>query len=167
MRGVRPALAACLLAACAATQKPAPPAEQPVFATTESRAVIALLDAYQRWQTLPEEGLARELGAAGAAYTQEPSDVTRLRLALLLSMPNSAVHNDARALSLLGTVLASAASPARPLRELALLLQTQIVERLHAVNDEVKRSEDLAQKLDALRKLEQSLGERDQKARVK
>ncbi len=160
-------LAVLLLAACTATQQPPSPAGEAVFTTTESRAVIALLDAFQQWQTLPAESLDRELAAANAAYVQEPNGTSRLRLALLLSMPNTLVRNDARALSLLGPVLAAEPVRARPLRELALLLQTQIAERQRAINEEQKRSEDLARKLEALRKLEHSLIEREQKARDK
>jgi hypothetical protein len=162
---------AIVLAACAATQKPVPGAADATSASAESRAVISLLDSFQQWQSMSEENLNRELAAANSAYVREPSDAARLRLALLLSMPNSNLRNDARALALLGSVLAPASAstsvPFRPLPELALLLQTQIVGRLRAVNEELKRSEELSQKLDALRKLEQNLIEREQKARGK
>jgi hypothetical protein len=164
-------LAALWLAGCAPAPKSQPAADEPIFTTAESRAVISLLDAFQQWQSMPEESLNRELAAANAAYVRDASDMARVRLALLLSMPNSSLHNDARALSLLAAVQSGASAPAsasgHPLRELALLLQTQIVERIRTVNEAVKRGDELAQKLDALRKLEHSLIEREQKTRDK
>jgi hypothetical protein len=162
-------LAALWLAGCTPAPKSQPAAEEPIFTTAESRAVISLLDAFQQWQSMPEESLNRELAAANAAYVREASDVARVRLAMLLSMPGSNLHNDARALSLLAAVQSGALPPApgHPLRELALLLQTQLVERMRTVSEAVKRGDELAQKLDALRKLEHSLIEREQKTHDK
>jgi hypothetical protein len=159
--------AALLLAACAGTQQRVLHSDESNTAVADSRAVITLLEAYQNWQAMPEEGVSRELAAANAAYAQQADDESRLRLALLLSMPNAGVHNDARALALLAPMLAPDSAPPRPLRELALLLQTQIDERMRAVNEEQKRNDDLARKLEALRKLERSLVDREQRAREK
>lgn len=154
-----------VLAACA--QLPGGSREGPVFTTAESRALLALLDGYARWQTMPAEEQKREFAAANDAYQQAAGDAGRLRLALLLSMPNGAVRDDARALTLLEPLVAGNATAAGPLRDLAQLLYAQLAERGRALRDEQRRSEDLAQKLDALRKLERSLIEREQRARPK
>ena len=139
--------------------------EAPVFTNAETRVVLSLLDGYQRWQAMPAEDLRLEFTAANDAYATAQGDAERLRLALLLSLPGAPFRDDGRALSVLEPVATPGA--AGPLRELALIVRSQLAERLRAVRDEQKRSEELSQKLDALRKLERSLIEREQRARPK
>ena len=173
MNGWRICICAALiplwLAACTAVTKPGTGAsgDGPVFTTAEVRAVMTLLDGFQRWHAMPADDQARELTMANSAYIREAGDSERLRLALLLSMPNTAFRDDGRALSLLEPVLAAPANPPGPLKQLAFVLQTQLADRMRALRDEQKRADELSQKLDALRKLERSLIEREQRVRLK
>jgi hypothetical protein len=104
----------------------------------------------------------RELSGANQAFGREPSPLARLRLALLLCLPGTAIADDSRALGLLEPMAAgtagSAGANAGPLRRFAGLLHAQVGERVR----EQKRSAQLQQQLDALKAMERNLLERGQ-----
>src|SRR5690606_1447328 len=104
----------------------------------------------------------RELNGANQAYGREPSQLARLRLAMLLCLPGTAIADDGRALGLLEPMAAGTAGPAGaaagPLRRFAGLLHAQVGERVR----EQKRSAQLREQLDALKAMERSLMERSQ-----
>jgi hypothetical protein len=126
--------------------------------------LVEVLDGYKRWQGKPADEQRLELAAANEAYARSHADPQRLRLALMLSAP-TVLRDDARALAVL-----SAPSPdtaGGPLPQLASILQQQIGERLREVREEQKRGDELAQKLEALRAVERSIADREQRARPK
>ncbi len=156
------------LAGCTAMpgSPPAPIAVVAPAATADPgpKLLVEVLDGYKRWHGKSADEQRLELAAASDAYARNRDDPQRLRLALMLSAPTT-FRDDARALAVL-----SASAPDNaggPLMQLAAILQQQIGERLRAVREEQKRADELAQKLEALRALERSIAEREQRVRPK
>ena len=149
-------LACCLLmAGCAELQKQAPVGERPPAATVQRPIsdVESLLLYYQHIGKLKDEQLSREYDIARTAYSRENSDFNRMRLAMVLGLPNTPLSDSARALELLGPV---AKSQGGEFSALAALLVAQISERKRLDAN----AQDLQQKLDALKSLERSMMER-------
>lgn len=160
-------VACSLLAGCELlpVEKPAPVSEDPVavredpIRTERPRAQSEaenLLAYYQHIRKLPATELGKEHDMARQAYTLARSDYNRVRLAMLLSLPGTAVSDEPRALDLLDPV---AKNPAGGLHGLALLLATNLQERKRLDAS----AQGLQQKLDALRSLERSMIERRKK----
>lgn len=160
------AVACSLLAGCELlpVEEPAPVLEEPVAveepirtprprAQSESENLLAY---YQHIRKLPATELGREHDLARQAYTLARSDYNRVRLAMVLSLPGTAVLDEPRALDLLDPV---AKNPAGGLHGLALLLATNLQERKRLDAG----AQGLQQKLDALRSLERSMIERRKK----
>ena len=129
--------------------------------------LAALLAYFDYVKKLPAPDLGKEYAQARQAFAKEASDKNRLQLALLLSLPQAAFHDDARALNLLEPLLKERGA----LRNFAALLNLHLAERkrlddnvqtLNAkIKDEQKHSEALQQKLEALINLEKNLIERE------
>jgi len=153
-RATAAVLAACtLLGACAAAPE-APPAvpespAPPVEARRTPSEAENLLSYFAQIRRLNAPELAREHDLARQAYGGARSDYNRVRLAMVVSMPNTPFNDESRALDLLDPLTKSSASQ---LSGLALLLVSQIQER--------RSAHALQQKLDALKSLERSLLER-------
>jgi hypothetical protein len=109
---------------------------------------------YSHLRKLSGPELGREHDVARLAHNRVRSEFNRIRLAMVLSLPNTAFHDEARSLELLEPV---AKNPGGRLQGLALLLSSHLQEqrRLSA------NAQGLQQKLDALKSLERSLIERD------
>lgn len=143
-----------LLASCGTlqeveTQEPAPAVQvQRPISDVEN-----LLLYYRHIGKLKEDQLTRELEISSRAYARERSDFNRVRLAMLLGLPNTALSDPARALELLESV---AKNEGGEFSALAALLAVQLRDRqrLDAT------AQDLQQKLDALQSLERSMMER-------
>jgi hypothetical protein len=151
----------------APAQTPAPQPQSPVTAVPEApgappanedeQQTMALLVDLQRYATSPADELRRELAAViQASNPRVRTDVNRIRLAVLLTMPNAGPPDDGRALALLESV-AGKTGGASPLKQLALVLYGQIAERVRNVAEERKRSAAAQEKLDQLRAVERSL----------
>jgi hypothetical protein len=149
------------------TQVPAPQPQAPGAAVPEAPAAppanedeqqtLALLVDLQRYATAPADELRRELASVNqASNPRVRSDVNRIRLAVLLTMPNAGPPDDGRALALLESV-AGKTGGASPLKQLALVLYSQIAERVRNVAEERKRTALAQEKLDQLRAVERSL----------
>jgi isochorismate hydrolase len=118
---------------------------------------MALLVDLQRYATSPADELRRELAAViQASNPRVRTDVNRIRLAVLLTMPNAGPPDDGRALALLESV-AGKTGGASPLKQLAMVLYAQIAERVRNVAEERKRTALAQEKLDQLRAVERSL----------
>ena len=128
-----------------------PPAE-----ATEDQQMIALLADLQRYGTLQNEELRRELASATQALARQRTDVNRVRLAVLYTLARQSPQDDQRALQLFENVSKSA-PPGSPIRHLAAVLQTQVSERQRMVRDEQQKADAAIQKLEALRAMERSL----------
>jgi hypothetical protein len=131
------------------TQEPAPSVQvQRPISDVEN-----LLLYYRHIGKLKENQISRELEISRRAYAREHSDFNRVRLAMLLGLPNTALSDNARAQELLESV---AKNETGEFSALAALLAVQLRDRqrLDAT------AQDLQQKLDALKSLERSMIER-------
>jgi hypothetical protein len=128
----------------------------PVTEPTEDQQMIALLSDLQRFGTLANDDLKRELAAATQALARQRTDANRVRLAVLYTLMRTSPQDDQRAVQLFENVARSAA-PASPIRHLAAVLHAQVVERQKAVRDEQQKADTAIQKLEALRAMERSL----------
>lgn len=132
--------------------------EVPLLASELERVLVY----FEQVKKLPAAELGREHDSTRAAFTRTRSDFDRMRLAMVLSIPNSAVSDDQRALELLDSVVRGQNSS---LRGLASLMSAHLQERrrlesgMHSLQQNVQG---LQQKLDALMSLERSLIDREQ-----
>jgi hypothetical protein len=131
---------------------PAPTPPAPVVEADESRQAAELLGYYQRVAGLGLEDQKRELATATQSFNRERSNGNRVRLALLYSIPGSAVQDDARAAQLLEPI----ASGSGAVRQLAGLVHGQVTDRLKTQ----KRADQLKDQVEQLRALEKDLIER-------
>ena len=148
------------------TAQPAPATPAPIVIVQEPPAApvnedeqqaLALLADLQRYASAPADELRRELASINqASNPRVRTDVNRIRLAVLLTMPNAGPPDDARALALLESVSGKAGG-ASPVKQLAVVLYAQIAERVRNVGEERKRSAQAQEKLDQLRAVERSL----------
>ena len=122
----------------------------------ETLEALALLADLQRYGTLPPEELRRELAASTQALTRQRTDANRVRLAVLFTLAKSSPQDDQRALQLLDNVAKSNPGSA-PVKQVAAVVQAQIVERQRAVRDEQQKADVAIKKLEALRAMESSL----------
>ena len=132
----------------------APPA--PATPPTEDEQMIELLADLQRFGTMQNDELKRELSAASQTFARQRSDINRVRLAVLYTLVRSSPQDDQRALQLFENV-AKSAPASSPIRHLAAVLQAQVNERQRAVHDEQQKADAAIQKLEALRAMERSL----------
>jgi len=133
----------------------APPAEPPPVNEEEQQA-IALLADLQRYAAETGDELRRELASASQAVNRSRTDANRIRLAVLLTLPGAGPPDDARALALLESVFGKSAGGS-PVKQLAVILYAQIVERTRGVAEEKKKTQAAQEKLDQLRAVERSL----------
>lgn len=162
MRRVRLVLIAAMalaLAACALFKGPeaeAPPAPSEVESAREPATELERLVSYfQRIRRLAAPELGRENESARVAFARSRSDFDRLRLAMVLSLPNTSVYDDARSLDLLEPVVKNQSAP---LHGLALLISVYVQEQRRLGQS----AQAVQQKLDALKSMERSLIEREQ-----
>ena len=129
----------------------APP--EPAKINEEAEEALAILNDLQKLILASTDEQKRELNLATQAVARQRSDLARLRLGVLQSLPaNGADEN--RAINTLEPLLKGAPSP---VRAAAIVILAQLGERQRSLREERKRSEDLQQKLDALKALERSL----------
>ncbi len=120
----------------------------------EDAWVIDALNNAQQAAARPAELQRREVLAAQQAFSRDKNTSNRLRLAVLLSLPSLAGHDEARAASLLEPLAASGDGAARAF---ASLLLVQLNERQKGE----RQSRQLKDQLDELRNIERSLIERE------
>jgi hypothetical protein len=135
--------------------------------------VDGVLNYYHRVLALKGPELGREYERARQDFEQIPSEVHRLRLAILLSVPGAAFRDESAAIGLLQSLVKDG-SEETPLKSLAELLQNFILEQRRTedalqaqsakLRDEQRRAEALQQKLEALLQMEMNMIEREQAA---
>jgi isochorismate hydrolase len=138
-------------------QSPAP--DTPVIVpqvNEEEQQALALLADLQRYAAETGEDLKRELAVVSQTVTRTRSDASRIRMAVLLTMPAAGPTDDARALALLDSVTGKGGATS-PLKQIAAILYTQIAERTRLVREEQRKTAAAQEKLDALRAIERSL----------
>ena len=139
-------------------QQAAPPAPAPVTppVNEEEQQMLSLIADLQRYSSETGDELRRDLAAANQAVNRARTDVNRVRLAVLLTLPGAGPPDDVRAMALLEAV-AGKSPGSSPVRQLAAVLYSQIVERVRNVSEERKKSAAAQEKLDQLRAVERSL----------
>lgn len=184
--GITLLLAACVAPAPEREEAPVakpkeapPPAEAPEADTRAEREAVVLrpepppnsirsdeverlLGYFEQIRRLPAADLGRENESARAAFNRTRSDFDRVRLAMVLSVPNTALTDDQRAYELLDPVVKNQGSS---LHGLALLMSTHLQERRRlesGMQNLQQNVQGLQQKLDALMSLERSLIDREQ-----
>ncbi|MFO1398201.1 MAG: hypothetical protein U1F48_14170 [Burkholderiales bacterium] len=121
----------------------------------EDLELIALLNDLTRYGAMSGDDVRRELATMTATLGRQRTDANRVRLAVLYTMARNP-QDDQRALQLLETV--SKGNPGSPaVKQLAAVLQAQILGRQRAVRDEQQKADAALQKLEALRQMERSL----------
>ena len=128
--------------------------------------------------------LARVLESTRQEFDKDKSELNRVQLAMLLSLPGSGFRDDSAALNLVQPFLNDKRHEKSALRPLALMLHTQLSEfkRLEEQRSELKRLEEalqqqtaktreeqrradtLQQKLEAIMEMEMKMIEREQAA---
>jgi hypothetical protein len=129
-----------------------PPAPAPAPVPDDAKVLAELVVAAQRFAALSPDEQKRDYNAANQTYMRERTLPNRLRVALMLSTPGSAVQDDARAL----TTLEGLPPGGNALRQFAALLQAQVADRTRTA----RRADQLKEQLDALRAVERSIIER-------
>ena len=179
--------AAVLISACTTgiaprRTPPAYPAPPPVevressVQRPSSGELDSVLAYYDRVLALKGGELSREYERTRQSYERDGSDVHRMQLAILLSMPNAGFRDDAAAIGLLQPLVKDRPDESS-LRPLALLVQNYILELRRSedalqaqsskLRDEQRRAEALQQKLEALLQMEMKMIEREQAAQPK
>lgn len=118
--------------------------------TSDADNLLAYFDQVRK---LPAAELGKEHETARQAFLSARSDFSRVRLAMLLSLPGTPVSDEPRALDLLDPVTKN---PGAELHRLAVLLAANLQERKRLDAN----AQGLQQKLDALRSLERNMIER-------
>ena len=161
--------AAAVLGGCALLPagEPVPVTPAPVAAPApamdylkENAEVSALLAYYQELLDLPAEELKQEYQSVSLSFARDRSELGRLRLALLMSVPGASWRDDVKLLALLDGAASRKAPPDSPRRQFVVLLQRLVMERQR----EQKRADELQQKLDSMLAIDRDLrGRRIQK----
>ena len=133
-----------------------PPATVPPPAPPEDVELILLLGDLNRYNGLSQEDVRRELANVTQLLARQRTDANRIRLAVLYTLSRASPQDDQRALQLLDNVSRSNPGSAA-VKQLAFVLQAQIVGRTKAVRDEQQKADTALQKLEALRQMERSL----------
>jgi hypothetical protein len=132
---------------------PVPPPVPPLPAPPdEAKQLAEIVAAAQRFATLSPDEQKRDYNAVSQSFARERTLAYRLRLAVILATPGSAVQDDPRALALLEGLPAGSGA----LRQFGALLQAQVADRMRAA----RRADQLKEQLDALRAVERSIIER-------
>jgi hypothetical protein len=124
--------------------------------TAEDAQLVRLLSDLERYGSYNGDELKRELASANAALARQRTDANRIRVGVLYSLARTSAQEDQRALQMFEAV-AKDAPAGSPMRHLAVILQTQVLERQRAVKYEQQKGDAAVQKLEALRAMEQSL----------
>lgn len=132
----------------------APREAEPARPAAAAVELERLLDYFRLLRRLSAAELAREHENARAAFLRTRSDYDRVRLALLLSLPNTPFNDEARVLELLEPMLRN---PGAMLQGLAMLVHVMVYEQ-RRLEQNIGR---LQEKLDALKSLERKLLERE------
>ena len=140
---------ATLLGGCVATTEPntrRDPWYQAVVEPVQSNDARALRF-YENVLKLKGAELARELNTTRQEFDKDQSELNRVRLALLLSLPGTEYRDDQAALNLIQPFVNDKSYENSVLRPLALMLHTQL--------SELKRLDETAQQQTAKAKEEQ------------
>ena len=132
---------------------------------------------YENALKLKGAELARELESNRHEFEKDKSELNRVRLAILLSLPGTGFRDDQAALNLVQPFLNDKRYENSVLRPLALMLHTQLSElkrldeavqqQAAKAKEEGRRADALQQKLEAILEMEMKMIEREQAASPK
>ncbi|MHB1173945.1 MAG: dihydrolipoamide acyltransferase [Sulfuriferula sp.] len=141
----------------------------PLIVTSQVEELMMYYD-FLRKQPLPE--LVKEYDKARQNLAQAKTDVSRMRVALLLAMPNTPFHDTVAASGLLNEVGRDAKAPPS-MRGLVSMMTMLISEQQRANNtaddlsqklkDEQKRADTLQTQVDGIKNMEKNLIRRDRR----
>ncbi|MHB1247357.1 MAG: dihydrolipoamide acyltransferase [Sulfuriferula sp.] len=141
----------------------------PLIATSQVEELMMYYD-FLRKQPVPE--VVKEYDKARQNLAQAKTDVNRMRVALLLAMPNTPFHDTAAASSLLNEVGKDAKAQSST-RGLVSMMTMLISEQQRANNtaddlsqklkDEQKRADTLQTQVDGIKNMEKNLIRRDRR----
>jgi hypothetical protein len=167
-------LIAVLVAGCETAKSPRRDLSWMPSVESGASDVERLLEYHQRAMMLKGPELSREYERVRLEFERDGSDVQRLRLALMLSIPGTVFRDDSAAIGLLQPILKERRQSESRLRPLAQLLQSYVLDlrrtedALQAqsakLREEQRRAEALQQKLEALLEMEMKMIEREQSA---
>jgi hypothetical protein len=131
---------------------------------SESRDVVALIAQANRFAGLQGDDQKKDMNSANQTFAKDRGPVSRLRLALFLSLPGTPFTDEARAVALLEPLVAGAAAArSTPLRQFAGLVYADLGERVREQRRSAvlrEQSAQMKEQLDALRAIERSIIER-------
>ena len=119
--------------------------------------VDAVLRYHQRIKKMSGTELNKEYEQINQAYTQKKTELSRVQLSLLLSLPTAPFRDDAMALNLLKDWLKDVKPPYSGLRAFASFLTTL----LEDMREKDRHADALQKKLDALKSMEKNLMQRE------
>jgi hypothetical protein len=150
-------VAGCELLPYFESKEPIEPKESTQSAPVEDPQPASDVDSLvlysQHIRKLSAGDLGREYDTVRQAYNRERNAFNRVRLAMVLTVPNTSFYDESRAIDLLEPVVRESNGRLQPLA-LMLISYLQEQKRLNA------NVQGLQQKLDALKSLERSLIER-------
>ena len=139
---------------CTTAVRETPLAARPVHPESE---VDEVLRYHQRIKKLSAAELSKEYEQANHSFSQNKSDLSRVQLALLLSLPNTTFHDETAAYNLLKEWAKENKVAPTGLRGFGVLLSTL----LEDMREKDKRNEALQKKVDAIKSMEKNLLQRD------
>lgn len=170
---------ALLLGACTATTAPQPtpqPVHTPAMAycppAKENPKLGEIIRYYSHISALALPDAVSEYNAVSMNFSKNPNNTGRIKLAMLLSLPNTAFHNTAAALDLLETWPDQPDNSSSDLHDLARFFGALLAQQKQAdeaVNDlgkalasEKMHAKSLQGKIDAIKAFEINQPHRDQ-----
>lgn len=100
----------------------------------EAEEVLALLSYYQRMLALSGDDQRKEYLLVSQAYAKDKNEKDRLRLAMLMSLPNTSLRDEPKLIALLDGTQARTTLSDSPRRNLIALLLRQAQERNRLAN---------------------------------
>jgi hypothetical protein len=143
----------------------APPPPAPIKLPEDQDQTLALLIELTRASNGSVEEARKELAAAQAVYAKDRSLNNRVRVAMYSALAANTTSDDSRLQALLEPLVAKVGGlpQSHPMRPVAEMLLAQISERNRQVREQTKKTEELQQKLDALKAIEKQLLDRDRR----
>ena len=153
----------------------AAPVQKPPFTRQPVGDADRLVAYYGYLTTLSSEQLTREYERTLRFYREQNSDLAFMQLALLRTMPNTTFRDSTQARDMLSSFVKEPRLQSSELQPLALLLLTMLNElqdkdaeiqaQAQRLKEEMKRSDAVKQKLDALIDAERKMLERNKPVR--
>ncbi len=143
----------------------APPPPAPIKLPEDQDQTLALLLELTRATNGSVEEARKELAAAQSLYAKDRSLNNRIRVAMYSALAANNTSDDSRLQGLLEPLVAKVGGlpQTHPIRPVAEMLLTQIAERNRQVREQTKKTDELQQKLDALKAIEKQLLDRDRR----